>query len=102
MLCVIERTRQTFPQYRDLNSPSQRVGGEPIDAFRTVAHALPMQSIDNTYSVEDLRAWHDRVVKGLGPDAGAAYVCDGQKKVAWQCEGKMPCGAKLYRERECE
>ena len=35
-----------------------------------------MQSIDNTYSIEDLRAWHDRVVKGLGPDAGAAYVCE--------------------------
>ncbi len=67
---------QAHPQYRDLNSPSQRVGGAPIDAFRTVAHAVPMQSIDNTYSIEDLRAWHDRVVKGLGPDAGAAYVCD--------------------------
>ena len=67
---------EAHPQYLDPNSPSRRVGGEPIDAFRTVAHALPMQSIDNTYSVEDLRAWHDRVVKGLGPDAGAAYVCD--------------------------
>jgi DNA ligase (NAD+) len=86
------------PDLHDDSSPSQRVGGEPIDAFRTVRHTVPMTSIDNTYSIEDLRAWHDRVMKGLGreteagsdetlfggrglsrkrPDSGGvAFVCD--------------------------
>jgi DNA ligase (NAD+) len=89
---------QKHPDLHDDSSPSQRVGGEPIDAFRTVRHAVPMTSIDNTYSIEDLRAWHDRVMKGLGreteagneetlfagrglsrkrPDSGGvAFVCD--------------------------
>ncbi|MHC4107193.1 MAG: NAD-dependent DNA ligase LigA [Planctomycetota bacterium] len=68
------------PQYFDPNSPSQRVGGEPIGGFVTVAHAVPMQSIDNTYSLEDLGAWHERVLKGLGLDdegrGEVAFVCD--------------------------
>ena len=71
------------PDLADPNSPSQRVGGEPIAGFVTVRHNAPMLSIDNTYSIDDLRAWHDRVGKGLG-DAGGdgdgdetpVYVCD--------------------------
>ena len=63
------------PELRDPNSPTQRVGGEPIDAFRTVHHRAPMMSIDNTYSIEDLRAWHERVLKGLD-DETPQYVCD--------------------------
>jgi DNA ligase (NAD+) len=54
------------PELADPHSPSQRIGDEPIDSFRTVRHAAPMTSIDNTYSIEDLRAWFDRVMKGLG------------------------------------
>ncbi len=63
------------PELRDPNSPTQRVGGEPIDAFRTVHHRAPMMSIDNTYSIKDLRAWHERVLKGLD-DETPQYVCD--------------------------
>ena len=37
------------PELHDPNSPSQRVGGEPIEGFQTVAHTVPMLSIDNTY-----------------------------------------------------
>ena len=47
------------------DSPTQRVGGEPITGFRTVKHARRMYSIDNTYRHDDLLAWHERVVKGL-------------------------------------
>ena len=53
------------PELADPDSPTARVGGEPIDAFRSVQHAVPMQSIDNSYEIEDLRAWYDRVRKGL-------------------------------------
>src|SRR6185503_8626453 len=77
------------PELRDSNSPSQRIGDQPVDGFETVRHAVPMTSIDNTYSVDDLRAWHVRVMKGLGIQSGSgglfappergeslAFVCD--------------------------
>jgi DNA ligase (NAD+) len=47
------------------NSPSQRVGGEPLPHFTSVAHSLPMQSLDNTYSATELEAFVDRVQKAL-------------------------------------
>ncbi len=71
---------QAHPELHDPNSPSQRVGGAPIEGFTTVRHRVRMMSIDNTYSVDDLKAWHDRVIKGLeseGVDPAALhYVCD--------------------------
>ena len=63
------------PDLIDPDSPTQRVGGEPIEAFRAVRHAVPMMSIDNTYSIEELRAWHQRVLKGLGATE-VACACD--------------------------
>ncbi len=71
-----------YPDLFDANSPSQRVGGEPIEAFTSVMHAVPMMSIDNTYAVDDLRSWHQRIVKALASeslfDSGDTvdYVCD--------------------------
>ncbi len=53
------------PDLADPDSPTRRVGGEPVEGFESAAHAVPMTSIDNTYSVEDLRAWYERVLKGL-------------------------------------
>lgn len=52
---------------RDPNSPTQRVGGAPIEGdFQTVIHDPPMLSIENAYSLEELREWHERVLRGLG------------------------------------
>ncbi len=51
----------------DPNSPTQRVGGAPIEGdFQTVVHDPPMLSIENAYSLEELREWHERVLRGLG------------------------------------
>src|SRR5436190_19436520 len=46
-------------------SPSQRVGGQPLKAFKPVQHLRPMLSLDNTYSQEDLRDFVNRVQKLL-------------------------------------
>ncbi|MHC4208345.1 MAG: NAD-dependent DNA ligase LigA [Planctomycetota bacterium] len=71
---------RAHPGLHDPNSPTQRVGGEPLDGFTTLRHRVRMMSIDNTYNVDDLKAWHDRVVKGLeaeGLQAAALHlVCD--------------------------
>ena len=48
------------------DSPTQRVGGEPIEGFQTVEHSSPMLSIDNTYNREELEAWINRTAKSLG------------------------------------
>ena len=56
------------PQLSDPASPSQRVGGEPLKEFRTLRHKVPMLSIDNSYTLDDLRAWDGRVRKALGPE----------------------------------
>lgn len=57
------------PELADPDSPTARVGGEPIKGFTTVRHALPMLSIDNTYDEEGVREWVDRIVRGLDPSA---------------------------------
>ncbi|MFU8830263.1 MAG: hypothetical protein ACNA8P_12630, partial [Phycisphaerales bacterium] len=49
----------------DLSSPTQRVGGEPVDGFRTIRHARPMLSIDNSYSEQDVRDWASRVARRI-------------------------------------
>jgi DNA ligase (NAD+) len=53
------------PELKTADSPSQRVGGEPLPHFTSVAHALPMQSLDNTYSATELEAFVDRIQKTL-------------------------------------
>jgi DNA ligase (NAD+) len=56
---------QAHPELQTADSPSQRVGGAPLAHFTSVAHALPMQSLDNTYSATELEAFVDRVQKTL-------------------------------------
>src|SRR3954447_4649861 len=63
------------PELVTPDSPTQRVGGEVQTALKPVKHAVPMMSIDNTYSEEEVRAFDERVRKGLGGDA-VAYVLE--------------------------
>ena len=55
-----------YPEYQSPNSPSQRVGGQPLKQFETVKHKIPMMSIDNTYSEQEVRDFDERVRKNLG------------------------------------
>src|SRR5262249_23245150 len=55
----------THPELVTPDSPSQRVGGKPIEGFVTVKHREPMLSIDNTYSAGELREFDKRVRKAL-------------------------------------
>ncbi len=53
------------PELDDADSPTNRVGGEPITGFRTIKHALPMLSINNTYSEGEVREWYERMLREL-------------------------------------
>ena len=48
------------------DSPTQRVGGQPIEGFETIEHRIPMLSMDNTYSYQELEDFNKRVIKILG------------------------------------
>ena len=70
---------EAHPELVTADSPSQRVGGKPIESFKTVRHAERMMSIDNTYSEEEVREFDTRVRKLLaeaGGAAGIAYTCE--------------------------
>ncbi len=54
-----------FPELASADSPSQRVGGAPLSEFKTVRHAVPMMSLDNTYSQDEMRDFVKRVQKLL-------------------------------------
>jgi len=66
LLRELEDLEQQHPDLVTPDSPTQRVGGEPIEGFETVEHAVRMMSIDNTYDEGELRAWYDRIRRGLG------------------------------------
>ena len=55
----------SHPELVTADSPTQRVGDEPVPALRPVRHRVPMMSIDNTYSAADLATWGRRVEKLL-------------------------------------
>ena len=56
--------------------PTQRVGGQPLEGFATVRHAVPMLSIDNTYSYDEVREWDARVRRGLNRGEPVRYVVE--------------------------
>ena len=63
------------PDLFSVDSPTQTVAGAAVTTFAPVTHAIPMTSLDNAMDEDELRAWGDRVAKGL--DGGAAsYVCE--------------------------
>ena len=87
LLAELAKLEDQHPEHDDPNSPTKRVGGEPIEGFETKPHALPMLSIDNTYNEDELAEWHARVLKALkiDPDDAASglfraeaptFVCD--------------------------
>jgi DNA ligase (NAD+) len=66
LLSELASLEESHPDQADSSSPTQRVGGQPIEGFKTVQHSVPMQSIDNTYTGSDLQSWLTRVAGSLG------------------------------------
>ena len=57
-----------FPELLTPDSPSQRVGGEPLKGFKTFQHRTPLLSLGNAFGKEELLDFHRRVVNSLGED----------------------------------
>src|SRR5688572_27829619 len=82
---LIELERDN-PEFITPDSPTQRVGGDVQDELKPVRHAVPMMSIDNTYNEDEVRAFDERVRRGLnGGGAGG----NGAGQVAYVLEPKI-------------
>lgn len=75
LLRELRELEQAHPELITPDSPTQRVGGEPIEGFEHVTHLMPMLSVDNTYDPRQLRDFDARVRRGLG-DADYRYFVD--------------------------
>jgi DNA ligase (NAD+) len=71
----LEKLEERHPELITPESPTRRVGGKPADGFPTVRHAVPMQSIDNVYTAEELEEFGRRVEK-LRPGRALAYTAE--------------------------
>ncbi|NND99573.1 MAG: NAD-dependent DNA ligase LigA [Pirellulaceae bacterium] len=65
LLAELKQLEQEYPHLQSSDSPTQRIGDAPVDHLSQVAHNVPMLSIDNTYSREELQAYFDRTEKLL-------------------------------------
>tara|TARA_Y100000590_G_scaffold171639_1_gene196313 strand:- start:6157 stop:8166 length:2010 start_codon:yes stop_codon:yes gene_type:complete len=63
----LKELEKKYPESLTSDSPTQRVGGKVEQRFRQVVHPIPMLSLDNTYNIDEVRAFHQRVLKNL-PD----------------------------------
>lgn len=73
MLRELQELESRYPEAADPNSPTKRVGSDLTSEFQSVEHRFPMQSLSNTYSMEELGEWIDRIVREIGE---VEFVCE--------------------------
>jgi DNA ligase (NAD+) len=72
----LQQIEAAHPDLVTPDSPTQRVGGRPVEAFATVEHLVPMLSLDNAYNEDELRAFDERVRKGVETAEAVTYVAE--------------------------
>src|SRR5690242_6331246 len=72
LMAELQKLEAEHPELATPDSPTRRVGGQPIEGFVTVRHRVQMLSIDNTYNSDELREFDRRVRKQL-PDEKVEY-----------------------------
>lgn len=98
LLHELEQLETQHPDLVTEDSPTQRVAGRPVEGFATVEHLVPMRSLDNAYSEDELRAFDERVRKGGGlGESRVGYVAelkiDGLSIALTYVDGKLVRGA---------
>lgn len=72
----LEDLETEHPELVTPTSPTRLVGGDISEAFAPVEHRVPMTSLDNAMDRDELHAWGERVIKGLGSDVSVRYGCE--------------------------
>ncbi len=75
LLKELEELEKAFPEFKTKDSPTQRIGEKPLDGFKSVRHVIPMLSLSNTYSEEEVKAFHNRLARLLG-ETNFSYVVE--------------------------
>lgn len=70
----LKNLEEQYPEFITLDSPTQRVGGEPLDEFKKVKHNQPMLSLEDVFSSEELNDWESRIQKLVPEDKFNYFV----------------------------
>lgn len=86
---------EKHPEWKRLDSPTQRVGGQPLEAFSQITHQVKLLSLDNSYDEEDLRDFDARIAKEIGSDYNyvVEYKIDGLSVALTYENGVLISGA---------
>lgn len=76
LLKRLQKLEEEHPEFDSPESPTRKVGGEPIEGFVNVPHRIPMLSIDNVYDEAGVREFDERVRKHLEPDEKLEYTIE--------------------------
>ncbi len=92
----LKQLEEEYPRYLTEDSPTQRVGATPLEAFGIVNHRIPLLSLGNAFSREELKKWYERVQK-LAGTSELEFVCehkiDGLAVALTYENGRMSIGA---------
>src|SRR2546429_4499211 len=96
LMLELQRIEREHPELQTIDSPTQRVGAGPVQDVPQHRHPLPMLSLANARSEQELRDWHRRA-QNILPNAKFAYVCelkiDGLAMALTYEQGKLTIGA---------
>ncbi|MHB8741588.1 MAG: NAD-dependent DNA ligase LigA [Sulfuricaulis sp.] len=76
LLRELQEIESRYPDLITVDSPTQRVGAKPLSAFGEVHHEIPMTSMDNAFSDEEVAEWDQRVRKGLEAEGMVTYTVE--------------------------
>ena len=97
LMLQLKGLEEKYPQYKTDDSPTVRLSGGILAGFKTVKHKQKMFSLGNTYSLDELREWDERVSKWFGSDEVSGYVVelkiDGLSANLTYEKGKLVIGA---------
>ena len=74
LLKELESLEKEYPEFITFNSPTQRVGGEPLTSFNTVKHSIPMLSLANAMNQNELEAFDIQIKKFLNTNQNIEYI----------------------------
>jgi DNA ligase (NAD+) len=92
----LKQLEEEYPQFLTPDSPTQRVGAAPVEAFGIVEHPIPLLSLGNAFSQDELLAWHTRISKIVGGEKFSfvgEHKVDGLAVALTYVDGRLTVGA---------
>jgi DNA ligase (NAD+) len=92
----LKQLEEDYPQFLTPDSPTQRVGAAPVEAFGIVEHPMPLLSLGNAFSQDELLAWYTRISKMVGGQKISfvgEHKVDGLAVALTYVDGKLTVGA---------